>query len=269
MCVSPLLEVWRSAVAQSRALRSVVLQSVFPMSVSWLLSQWRAGYLSQVLVALYPDPHAAPFAPTSATSSSVVQRVVERRCLRPPVPTLPAAFKFLGCVLLPLRTVVRRWQQLRPQCANPTDALKLLQCTFTSLRAVLRRWWSRDLFGSHYSRPFDDIRPIDFRMRTNNNGSIHQHSLQSLNHNERVRIPAFCKHRYIRIRNAVLFKCTLMPVLSVIHRWWPHPADRPHLFAGKHAEEYLLSVRQDFDARGGNLAMLPSGWFYCMECKLF
>jgi hypothetical protein len=86
------------------------------------------------------------------------------------------------------------------------------------------------------------------------------------------RIPAFCTHRYIRVRNAVLFKCTLMPVLSVIHRWWdhhllPHPADRPHLFAGKYTEEYLLSVRRDFDARGGKLAALPSGWFYCMECK--
>ena len=63
-----------------------------------------------------------------------------------------------------------------------------------------------------------------------------------------------------------------MPVLSVIHRWWdqhllPHPADRPHLFAGKYTEEYLLSVRRDFDARGGKLATLPSGWFYCEECK--
>ena len=47
----------------------------------------------------------------------------------------------------------------------------------------------------------------------------------------------------------------------------PHLADRPHLFAGKYTEEYLLSVRRDFDARGGNLAALPSGWFYCMECK--
>ena len=61
---------------------------------------------AQVLVALYPDPHAAPFTPTSATSSSVAQRVVERRCLRRPAPTLPAAFKLLGCVFLPLRTVV-------------------------------------------------------------------------------------------------------------------------------------------------------------------
>ena len=57
-----------------------------------------------------------------ATSSFVAQRVVERRCLRPPVPTLPAAFKMLGCVFLPLRAVVRRWQQRRPQCANPKGA---------------------------------------------------------------------------------------------------------------------------------------------------
>ena len=65
-----------------------------------------------------------------------------------------------------------------------------------------------------------------------------------------------------------------MSGLSVIRRWWenhllPHPADRPHLFAGKYTKEYLLSARRDFDARVGlgNLATLPSGWFYCMECK--
>ena len=118
VCVSPLLQVWRSAAAQSRARRSAVLQSVVPVSISWLLSQWRGGYLSHVPVALYPDPHAAPFAPTSATSSSVARRVVERRCVR-----YPAA-----------------------------ATLKLLQCTFTSLRMVLRRWWSRDLFGCHYNK---------------------------------------------------------------------------------------------------------------------
>ena len=41
-----------------------------------------------------------------------------------------------------------------------------------------------------------------------------------------------------------------------------HTANRPHLFAGKYTEEYLLSVSRDFDARGGNLVMLPLGWFY-------
>ena len=63
-----------------------------------------------------------------------------------------------------------------------------------------------------------------------------------------------------------------MPVLTVVHRWWdhhllPHPADRPHLFVGKYTKEYLLSVRRDFDVRGGKLAALPAGWFYCEECK--
>ena len=65
VCVSPLLQVWRSAAAQSRARRSAVLQSVVPVSISWLLSQWRGGYLSHVPVVLYPDRYpyagAAPF----------------------------------------------------------------------------------------------------------------------------------------------------------------------------------------------------------------
>jgi len=115
VCVSPLLQVWRSAAAQSRVRRSAVLQSVVPVSISWLLSQWRGEYLSHVPVVLYPDPYAAPFTPPCATSSSVARRVVERRCVR-----YPAA-----------------------------ATLKLLQCTFTSLRMVLRRWWSRDLFALH------------------------------------------------------------------------------------------------------------------------
>jgi len=272
--VSPLLQVWRSAAAQSRArrfiLQSVVpaIRSAVPVSFSYLLSEWRAGYLSQVTVA--PDPPAAPSTPAARdslygcegltssseglTSSSVAQRVLERRC--------------------PHVVVIQRWwrsfgRSVR-DVSDVSPAFKLRRCTFTSLRMVLRRWWSRDLFGCHYSKTFEDIRPIDFRMRATQR--IHSHSLQKLNHSERVRIPAFCKHRYIRIRNAVLFKCTLMSLLSVIHRWWdhhllPHPADRPHLFGGKYTGEYLLSVRRDFDARGGNLVMLPSGWFYCEECK--
>ena len=76
VCLTPLLQVWQSAAAKFHVRRSAVLQSTVPVSVSWLLSQWRAGYLSQVQVALYPDPHAPPFAPTSATSSSVAQRLV-------------------------------------------------------------------------------------------------------------------------------------------------------------------------------------------------
>ena len=170
---------------------------------------------------------------------------------------------------------MRWWRSFGRSVRDVSDvspAFKLRRCTFTSLRMVLRRWWSRDLFGCHYSKTFEDIRPIDFRMRATQR--IHSHSLQKLNHGGRARIPAFCKHRYIRIRNAVLFKCTLMSSLSVIHRWWdhhllPHPADRPHLFVGKHTERIQFAERQarDFDARGGKLATLPAGWFYCEECK--
>jgi hypothetical protein len=178
--------------------------------------------MSQVPVALYPDPHAAPFTPIDAASSSVAvsssvaQRVVERRCLR--------------------------HELLQP------SAVRLLQCTFISLRAVLRRWWSRDLFGCHDLRRSGDS--LDFRMllRSHSLHSIHSRLLQILSPQERVRVPAFCKHRYIRVRNAVLLKCTLMPVLSVVHRWWdhhllPHPADRPHLFGDKLVYERVLAER--------------------------
>ena len=104
VCVIPFFNVWRCAVAQSRAqrfaaLRSAVpaLRSAVPVSFSYLLSQWRAGYLSQVTVAC-PDPHAAPstpaardslygcegltpsYVPICAAPSFVAQRVVERRC---------------------------------------------------------------------------------------------------------------------------------------------------------------------------------------------
>jgi hypothetical protein len=267
VCLTPLLQVWQSAAANSQVRRSAVLQSVLPVPVSWLLSQWRAGYLSQVQVALYPDPHAAPFAPTSATSSSVAQRVVERRYLRPPVPTLPAAFKLLVCVLLPLRTVVRRWQQRRPRHTNSTGALKLLQCTFTPLRAVLRRWWSRDLFESHHVKHIDEVHFLDFR----NQQACRDKYL-------RLYVPALCKFRYLRVHRTVVLKCTLVPMLSFIHRWWdlhllPHPADRPHLYAGKYTKKYLLSVRQDFNVNpissvAARLQELRAkGWFYCEWCK--
>ena len=91
-CLRPLLQVWRSAAAQSRAWWSVILQSV-------------------AAVVLYPDPHVAPFTPPCAISSFVAQHVVQRRCQRyhMHVPTLPVAFKLLGCTLLHLRAVVRRW----------------------------------------------------------------------------------------------------------------------------------------------------------------
>ena len=80
------------------------------------------------------------------------------------------------------------------------------------------------------------------------------------------------KIRYTRVRYIVKFKCTLIPVLSDIPRWWdhhllPHPADMPHLFADTHTKEYLLSVRRYFDARGGKMATLPSGWRDCEGCK--
>ena len=277
VCVIPFFNVWRCAVAQSRAqrfaaLRSAVpaLRSAVPVSFSYLLSEWRAGYLSQVTVA--PDPPAAPSTPAARdslygcegltssseglTSSSVAQRVLERRC--------------------PHVVVIQRWwrsfgRSVR-DVSDVSPAFKLRRCTFTSLRMVLRRWWSRDLFGCHDLRRSGDS--LDFRMllRSHSLHSIHSRLLQNLSPQERIRVPAFCKHRYIRVRNAVLLKCTLMPVLSAVHRWWdhhllPHPADRPHLFAGKYTKEYLLSVRRDFDVRGGGLATLPAGWFYCEECK--
>ena len=58
VCVIPFFNVWRCAVAQSRAQRFTALRSAVPMSFSYLLSQWRGGCLSQVPVVLYPDPHA-------------------------------------------------------------------------------------------------------------------------------------------------------------------------------------------------------------------
>ena len=56
VCLTPLLQVRQSAAANSQVRRSAVLHSVLPMPISWLFSQWRAGYLSQVQVALYPRP---------------------------------------------------------------------------------------------------------------------------------------------------------------------------------------------------------------------
>ena len=167
MCVTPLLQAWQSAAAKSQVRRSAALQSAVPVSCSYLLSQWRGRYLSQVQVALYPDPHAAPFTPTSATSSSVAQRVVERRCVRHPTSFSTGVLKLSQCVLIPLCTVVKRWHG-RWQCYHPAlgpsaAALKLLRCTFTSLRMVLRRWWSRDLFGSHHVKHIDEVHFLDFR----------------------------------------------------------------------------------------------------------
>jgi len=355
VCVSPLLQVWRSAVALSRARRCAVLQSVVPVSISWLLSQWRGGYLSHVPVVLYPDPYAAPFTPPCDISNSVASRVVRRRCLRHYVPSLPAVssaeeeaapaadeatsaaaeeaapaaeeavpveeaapaaaeeeaapaaaeeeaaaaaeeeaaaaaeeeaaaaaeeeaapaaeeeavFKLMGCTLLPLRAVVRQWQQRRPRHTSPKveSVLKLLQCTFAPLRAVLRRWWSHDLFGSHHFKHINEVRPLVIRGCDVEPGSPWYLRLSR-------RIPALCKFRYLRVHRTVVLKCTLVPMLAIIHRWWdlhllPHPADRPHLYAGKYTEDYLLSVRRSFDASHGGekLATLPSGWFYCEECK--
>ena len=111
LCVTPLLQVWQPAAAEYQVRRFAAFQSVVAVSIPWLLSQWRGECLSHAPVVLYPDPHAAPFTPPCAISSSVVQRVVQRRCQRYHVPTLPAAFKLVGCTLLPLRAVVRRWPQ--------------------------------------------------------------------------------------------------------------------------------------------------------------
>ena len=254
--VSPLLQVWRSAAAQSRA-RRFILQSVVPVSIPWLFSQWRGECLSHAPVVLYPDIHVAPFTPPCAISSSVALRVVQRRCLRHHVPTLPAAFKLVGCTLVPLRTVVRRWRQCQPRRANPTGALKLLQCTFTPLRAVLRRWWSSGLFGFHMIHPMFPARGrrlLDFRV-----DSLRQ-------------VPQLYRCRYLRVRQTVKFRCLLVPLLVFVHRWWdyhlqPHPADRPHLYAGKYTEDYLLSVSRVVDGPTSKM-VIPSGWFYCLVgCK--
>ena len=67
-------------------------------------------------------------------------------------------------------------------------------------------------------------------------------------------------------------------MLSITHRWWDlhlllHPAGRPHLYGGKYTEDYLQSVRQDFDVKplsslGARLQELRTkGWFYCDSCK--
>jgi hypothetical protein len=165
--VTPLLQAWQSAAAKSQVRRSAALQSAVPVSCSYLLSQWRGRYLSQVQVALYPDPHAAPFTPTSATSSSVAQRVVERRCVRHPTSFSTGVLKLSQCVLIPLCTFVKRWHG-RWQCYHPAlgpsaAALKLLRCTFTSLRMVLRRWWSRDLFALHSDLLYpSEFAPLNF-----------------------------------------------------------------------------------------------------------
>ena len=90
VCVTPLLQVWRSAAAQSRTQRSAILQSVVPVSIPWLLSQWRGEYLSHVPVVLYPDRHATPFS-MPPIPSSVAQRVVVRRCLQYPISALPSS----------------------------------------------------------------------------------------------------------------------------------------------------------------------------------
>jgi hypothetical protein len=266
--VTPLLQAWQSAAAKSQVRRSAALQSALPVSCSYLLSQWRGRYLSQVQVALYPDPHAAPFTPTSATSSSVAQRVVERRCVRHPTSFSTGVLKLSQCVLIPLCTFVKRWhgrwQCYRSALGSSAAALKLLRCTFTSLRMVLRRWWSRDLFGSHHVKHIDEVHFLDFR----NQQAYRDKYL-------RLYVPALCKFRYLRVHRTVVLKCTLVPMLSIIHRWWdlhllPHPVDRPHLYAGKYTQDYLLSVRQEVDVPNitAQLQELRAkGWFYCEWCK--
>ena len=129
-----------------------------------------------------------------------------------------------------------------------TTACKLYGCpqvaavythALRPLRAVLRRWWSRDLFGCHYSRSFDDIRPIDFRMR----GSIHHHSLQSLNHSgrppRRPRVPPARGHR-------------LTPALNLSFR--SSPAKPPQRHQSRDAPLRHLnargSKRQDSGGKG-------------------
>ena len=249
--VTPLLQAWQSAAAKSQVRRSAALQSAVPVSCSYLLSQWRGRYLSQVQVALYPDPHAAPFTPTSATSSSVAQRVVERRCVRHPTSFSTGVLKLSQCVLIPLCTFVKRWHG-RWQCYHPAlgpsaAALKLLRCTFTSLRMVLRRWWSRDLFALHSDLLYpSEFAPLNFIVGTSRFAS--KNILRNAN------VPEFLKHRYARVRYTVKFKCVLASMLSIVHSWWdnhllPHPTDRPHLFAGKYTAEYLMGVSRDFDAQ--------------------
>ena len=258
--VSPLLQVWRSAAAQSRA-RRFILQSVVPVSIPWLLSQWRGECLSHAPVVLYPDIHVAPFTPPCAISSSVALRVVQRRCLRHHVPTLPAAFKLVGCTLVPLRTVVRRWRQCQPRrakTANPTGALKLLHAVHIhssacGAEAVVELWALRFPYDSSMF-PARGRRLLDFRV-----DSLRQ-------------VPQLYRCRYLRVRQTVKFRCLLVPLLVFVHRWWdyhlqPHPTDRPHLYAGKYTEDYLLSVSRVFDGPTSKM-VIPSGWFYCLVgCK--
>ena len=121
---------------------------------------------------LFCIPTAMPSAPFPMPPIPM-QRVVVRRCLQYPISALPSSQRIVEAYEEWDVMIIQRWwrsfrQQSRPR-STPTSASKLLQCTFTSLRMVLRRWWSRDLFGCHYSKRFEDIRPIDFRMR----GSIH------------------------------------------------------------------------------------------------
>ena len=112
---------------------------------------------------------------------------------------------------------------------------------------MLRWRWSRDLFGSHHVRHIDEVHFLDFR---NQQGQAYYVPIRD--RYLRLYVPALCKFRYLRVHRTVVLKCTLVPMLSIIHCWWdlhllPHPVDRPHLYAGKYTKDYLLSVRQDFN----------------------
>ena len=194
VCVVPFFNVWRSTTIQSTTLRrSTALRSAVPVLFSYLLSQWRGGCLSQAPVVLYPDPHAAPFAP-AVIPSSVAQRVIERRCLRYPISALPSSQR-MGEVYdeWDFMIIQRWWRSFRQQCRpqhTPTGASKLLQCTFTPLRAVLRRWWSRDLFALHSDLLYpNEFVPLNFTVGTSRFAT--KNILRNAN------VP---EHRYSRVR---------------------------------------------------------------------
>ena len=121
----------------------------------------------------------------------------------------------------------------------------------------MRQWWSSGLFGFHMVHsmfPARGRRLLDFRV-----DSLRQ-------------VPQLYRCRYLRVRQTVKFRCLLVPLLVFVHRWWdyhlqPHPADRPHLYAGKYTEDYLLSVSRVVDGPTSKM-VIPSGWFYCLVgCK--
>ena len=137
----------------------------------------------------------------------------------------------------------------------------MLRCASISLRAALKSWWSRGLFALHPDPLFPgELAPLNF---TEGGSRVaHKSTLR--------RVPETLKLRYTRVRYTVKFKCVLVSMTSIVHSWWdnhllPHPADKPHLFAGKYTTEYLMSVSRSFDTRDDTT---PSRWFYCMiGCK--